>query len=85
MGDFRLNLLKFFTENCKTYRNLAKPLTPVTFFLSAKFINGTFNKFNNIYYVFYCREQPLKYILENNGIKHILQQINFTAFLEGFF
>ena len=52
MGDFRLNPLKFFTENCKTYRNLAKPVTPVTFSLSVKFINNTFDKFNNICYCF---------------------------------
>ena len=52
MGNLSLNPLKFFTENCKTYRNLAKPVTPVTFSLSAKFINNTFNKFNNIYYCF---------------------------------
>ena len=52
MGDFRLDPLKLFTENCKTYRNLAKPVTPVTFTLSVKFINNTFDKFNNIYYCF---------------------------------
>ena len=47
------NPLKFFTENCKTYRNLAKPvsvskLTPVRFFFSDKFINNIFDHFNNI-------------------------------------
>ena len=52
-----LNPLKCFTENCKTYRNLAKPvsitkLTPVRFSSSVKFINNIFNNFNNIYYCF---------------------------------
>ena len=52
-----LNPLKFFTENCKTYRNLAKPvsiskLTPVRFSSSVKFINNIFDNFNNIYYCF---------------------------------
>ena len=50
MGDFSLNTLKFFTENC--YRNLAKPVTPVRFSFSVKFINNTFDKFNNICYCF---------------------------------
>ena len=50
MGDFSLNPLKFFTENC--YRNLAKPVTPVRVSFSAKFINNTFDKVNNIYYCF---------------------------------
>ena len=58
MGDFvkifnSLNPFKFFTENYKTYRNLAKPvsvskLTPVRFSFSAKFINNIFDNFNNI-------------------------------------
>ena len=52
MGDFRLNPLTFFKENCKTYRNLAKPVTPVTFSLSVKSISNTLDKFNNIYYCF---------------------------------
>ena len=52
-----LNPLKSFTENCKTYRNLAKPvsvskLTPVRFSFSVKFINNIFDNFNNIYYCF---------------------------------
>ena len=52
-----LNTLKFFTENCKTYRNLAKPtsvskLTPVRFYSSVKFINNIFGNFNNMYYFF---------------------------------
>ena len=51
MGDCSLNPLKFFTENCKIYRNLAKPVTPVRFYFSVKFINNTFDKFN-IYYCF---------------------------------
>ena len=56
MGDFSLNPLKFFTGNCKTYRNLAKPVSvskvpPVRFF-SLKFINNTFDHFDNIYYYF---------------------------------
>ena len=50
MGDFSLNPLKFFTENC--YRNLAKPVTPVRFSFSVKFINNTFDKFNSICYCF---------------------------------
>ena len=52
MGDCSLNPLKFFTENCKIYRNLAKPVTPVRFYFSVKFINNTFDKLNNIYYCF---------------------------------
>ena len=57
MGDFvkifnSLNPLKFFTENCNTYRNLAKPVTTVKFFSSVKFIKNIFNNFNNIYYCF---------------------------------
>ena len=52
MGDCSLNPLKFFTENCKNYRNLAKPVTPVRFYFSVKFINNTFDKLNNIYYCF---------------------------------
>ena len=50
MGDFSLNPLKFFTENC--YRNLAKLVTPVRFSFSFKFINNFFDKFNNIRYCF---------------------------------
>ena len=46
MGDFSLNPLKFFTENC--YRNLAKPVTSVGFSFSVKFIKNTFDKFNSI-------------------------------------
>ena len=49
MGDFNLNPSKSFTENCKTYRNLANPVTSS---LSVKFINNIFDKFNNIYYCF---------------------------------
>ena len=62
MEDFvkifnNLNPLKFFTENCKTYRHLEKPvsiskLTPVRFSFSAKFISNIFDNFNNIYYCF---------------------------------
>ena len=53
MGDFSLNPLKFFTENCKIYTNLAKPVLvskvpPVRFF-SLKFIYNTFNNFDNYY------------------------------------
>ena len=56
MGDFSLNPLNFFPENCKTYRNLAKSVSvskvpPVSFF-SLKFINNTFDNFDNIYYYF---------------------------------
>ena len=52
-----LNPLKFFPENCKTYINLAKPvsiikLTPVRFSSSVKFINNIFDNFNDIYYCF---------------------------------
>ena len=52
-----LNLLKVLTENCKTYRNLAKPplirkLTPVRISYSVKFINNIFHSFNKIYYYF---------------------------------
>ena len=50
MGDFSLNPLKCFTENC--YRNLAKPVNQVRFSFSVKFINNTFDKFNNICYCF---------------------------------
>ena len=39
----------FFKENCKTYRNLTKPVTPVRLSFPVKFINNTFDKFNNIY------------------------------------
>ena len=54
MGDFSLNPLNVFTQNCKTYRNLAKPVsiskvTPVRFSFFVKFINNTFD---NIYYCF---------------------------------
>ena len=52
MGDFSLNPLKYFTETCKTYRNLEKPVTSVRFSFSVKFINRTFDKFNYIYYYF---------------------------------
>ena len=50
MADFSLNPLNVFTENCKTYRNLAKPLSLVRFSFSVKFINNTFDKFDNIYH-----------------------------------
>ena len=57
MGDFSLNPLNFFTENCKTYRNLAKyvsisKVTTARFSFSVKFINNTFDNFNSIYYCF---------------------------------
>ena len=84
MGNFCLNPLKFFTENCKTYRNLAKPVTPVTFSFSVKFINNTFDKFNNIYYCFLLPGAAIKSHPGNNWIKNILLQINFTAFLKVF-
>ena len=47
----------YFSENCKTYRNLAKPVsiskrTPVRFSFSVKFIYNTFDNFNNIYFCF---------------------------------
>ena len=50
-----LNPVNVFTENCETYRNLAKPvsiskLTPVRFSSSVKFINNILDNFNNIYY-----------------------------------
>ena len=62
MGDFSLNPLKFFTENCKTYRNLAKPvsvskLTPVRSPFFVKFINNTFD---NIYYCFLLSGEAIK-------------------------
>ena len=71
MGDFSLNPLKVFTENSKTYRNLAKPvsvskITPIRFSFSVKFINNTFDNFNNIYYCFILLEAALKAFLENN-------------------
>ena len=52
-----LNPLEIFTENCKTYRNLAKSesvskVTPVRSSSSVKFINSIFNNFNNIYNCF---------------------------------
>ena len=50
MGDFSLNPLKFFTENC--CKNLAKTVPPVRFSFSVKFINNTFDKLNNICYCF---------------------------------
>ena len=78
MGDFSLNPLmflhktvKFFTENCQ-----------LTF--SAKFINNTFDKFNNIYYCFLLSGAAIKSHPGNNWIKNILLQINFTAFLKVF-
>ena len=85
MGNLSLNPLKFFTENCKTYRNLAKPVTPVTFSFSVKFINNTFDKFNNIYYYFLMsgasiESHPGKLLNKKN----ILLQIKFTAFLKVF-
>ena len=57
MGDFSLNPLKVFTENCKTYRSLAKPVSvskvpPIRFSFSVKFVNNAFDNFNNIYYYF---------------------------------
>ena len=52
MGDFSLNPLKFFAENCKTYRNLSKSVTVARFSFSVKFINNIFDKFSNIYYCF---------------------------------
>ena len=56
MRDFSLNPLNFFPENCKTYRNLAKPVSvskiPLAKFFSLKFINNTFDSFDNIYYYF---------------------------------
>ena len=74
MGDFSLNPLKFFPENCKTYRNLAKPVSvskvpPVRFFFlsnSLITLSITLIKFTII---FYCLEQLLKVILENNWMK----------------
>ena len=78
MGDFSLNPLiflhktvKFFTENCQ-----------LTF--SAKFINNTFDKFNNIYYCFLLSGETFESHLGNNWIKNILLHINFTAFLKVF-
>ena len=52
-----LSPLTFFTENYKTYRNLAKSvlvskLTPVGFSSAVKFINNILDNFNNIYYCF---------------------------------
>ena len=84
MRDFSLNPLKFFTENCKTYRNLAKPVSvskiPLAKFFSLSnsliTLSITLITFTII---FYCLEQPLKIILENNWIKNILLQINFTG------
>ena len=89
MGDFvkasnSLNPLIFFTENCKTYKNLAKPvsiskLTPIRFSSLVKFINDTFDNFNNILViVFNCLERPLKVILKNKWIKNNLLQISST-------
>ena len=51
MGDFSLYPLNLFTKNCKTYRNLTKPVsiskvTPARFSFFIKFINNTFD---NIY------------------------------------
>ena len=57
MGDFSLNpLIFFFPENCKNSKPVAiRKETPVkklqTSFL-VKFINNTFNNFNNVYYCF---------------------------------
>ena len=66
MEDFSLNPLNVFTENCKTYRNLAKPVTPVRFSFSVKFINNTFDKFNNIYYCFLLPGAAIESHPENN-------------------
>ena len=60
-----LNLLKVFTENCKTYGNLAKPasiskLTLVKFSFSVKFINNFFGNFNNNYYCFLLSGATIK-------------------------
>ena len=57
---------QFFTENCKTYRNLAKTvsvskLTPVRYSSSVKFINNIFDKkFNNIYNCFLLSGAAIK-------------------------
>ena len=39
----------FYRKRC---RNLAKPVNPVRFSFSVKFMNNTFDKFNNICYCF---------------------------------
>ena len=84
MGDFSLNPLNFLTENCKTYRTLTKPATPVRFPFSIKFINSNFDKFDNIYYCFLLSGAAIESHPGNNWIKNILLQINLTAFLKVF-
>ena len=84
MEEISLNPLNFLTESCKTYRNPAKPVTPVRFSFSVKFINNTSDKFNNIYYCFLLSGAAIKSHPGNNWIKNILLQINFTAFLKVF-
>ena len=83
MGNFSLIPLKFFPENCKTYRNLAKPVSvskvpPVRFF-SLKFINNTFDNFDNIYYYFLLSRAAIESHPGKQLNKNILLQINFTG------
>ena len=69
MGDFNLNPLNIFTENCKTNKNLAKPVKPVTpvrFSFTVKFINNTFDKFNSTYYCFLLSGAAIESHPENN-------------------
>ena len=82
--DFSLYPLDFWQKTVKTYRNLAKPVTPVRFSFSVKFINSTFDKLNNIYYCFLLSGAAIESHPRNNWVKNILLQINFTAVLKGF-
>ena len=68
MGDFSLNPLILFAENCKTYRNLENisisNVTPVRFSFFVKFINNTFD---NTYYCFLLSGEAI----ESHPGKHL--------------
>ena len=82
MGGFSLNPLNAFTENCN--RNLAKPVTPVRFSFSVKFINYTFDKFNSIYRCFLLSGAAIESHPRKQLNKKYSLQSNFTAFLKVF-
>ena len=80
-----LHPLIFFIENCKTYRNLVKPVsickrTTVKPSSSVKFIFTFSITLITFTIVFYCLERPLKIVMENDWIKNHLPQINLLRF-----